>query len=279
MYECHLHMVLDGRDWKQAIARHKPRPDPEILGRTLAQYRDRGFTYLRDGGDKWGVGLLARELAPTYGLTYRTPLAPLCLAGHYGSFIGETFQDLAQYRALVQTRRAQGADFIKIIISGLMDFDRFGILTQPGLEPALIRDMVAIAHDAGFPVMAHCNGGETIVAAARAGVDSIEHGAYASPASLNALGENQVIWVPTLSAIGNLRGTGRHPDYTVARILDSSLQAVAEFAAQGGVIAPGSDAGAWAVPHAGTTEYQLLGQVLTPGQIRSGGEALAKRFS
>ena len=25
--DCHMHMVLDGVDWKQAIARHQPKPD------------------------------------------------------------------------------------------------------------------------------------------------------------------------------------------------------------------------------------------------------------
>ena len=88
--DCHMLMILDGVDWRAAIARHQKGPDEEFLRRCLKAYQDRGFTYLRDGGDRWGVGKRARELAPEYGITYRSPLANLCKRGHYGSFIGET---------------------------------------------------------------------------------------------------------------------------------------------------------------------------------------------
>ena len=38
------------------------------------------------------------------------------------------------------------------------------------------------------------------------------------------------------------------------------------FAAMGGLIAPGTDAGAWAVPHGSLTEFDLLADIdLTPG--------------
>ena len=37
---------------------------------------------------------------------------------------------------------------------------------------------------------------------------------------------------------------------------------VALFASMGGLIAPGTDAGAWAVPHGSLTEYALLKQCL-----------------
>ena len=61
--DCHIHMVLDGENWRAAIGRHREGPDERYIRRTLEVYRDRGFTYLRDGGDKWGVGLRAREMA------------------------------------------------------------------------------------------------------------------------------------------------------------------------------------------------------------------------
>ena len=37
---------------------------------------------------------------------------------------------------------------------------------------------------------------------------------------------------------------------------------MAAFAAMGGLIAPGTDAGAWAVPHGSLSEYALLEQAL-----------------
>ena len=260
--DCHMHMILDGVDWKNAIGRHREAPDLPFIHEVLAHYREQGFVYLRDGGDRWGAGKMARKIAPEYGIRYRTPLAPLCQKGHYGAFIGETYENLREYADLVRKARKDGADFIKIMISGLMDFDRAGVLTEEGLPPEQIRELIHIAHEEGFAVMAHANGARTVEAAAVAGVDSVEHGAYQDEDSMLAMVENGTVWVPTLSTVGNLRGKGRFREEAVREILDSALRNVAFFAEKGGLIAPGSDAGAWAVPHGCVTEFQLLEQAL-----------------
>jgi len=257
-----MHMVLDGVEWRSAIHRHDREVDVAWVRRILKQYQELGFGYLRDGGDRWGVGALARELAPEYGITYRTPLANLCKAGHYGSFIGAKYENFREYRDLVRKAREDGADFIKIMISGLMDFDRFGVLTEEGLHAEEIRELIHIAHEEGFSVMAHANGARTVEAAARAGVDSVEHGAYLDMDALEAMKENGTVWVPTLSTVGNLRGKGRFSEPDVQAILASALENVRAFANLGGLIAPGTDAGAWEVPHGSLTEFELLRQAL-----------------
>ena len=257
-YDCHMHMILDGLDWRAAIARHKDSPEEGFIRRVLESYRDAGFVYLRDGGDRWNAGKRAREIAPEYGIVYRTPLAPLCRKGHYGAFIGKTYETYEEYRELIRQQRDEGADFVKIMISGLMDFDRYGVLTDIPRAEAEIRELIRIAHEEGFSVMAHANGARTVEAAARAGVDSVEHGAYLDGDALQAMAENGTVWVPTLSTIGNLRGTGRFEETAVVRILDSALANVKAFAAMGGILAPGTDAGAWAVPHGCLSEYALL---------------------
>ena len=276
--DCHIHMVLDGEYWKAAIADHAKRVNDALCHSRLARYRQLGYTYLRDGGDRWGVGKRARELAPEFGIAYRTPLGNLCMAGHYGTFIGEKYADLREYTDLVKKARTEGADFIKIMISGLMDFDRFGVLTDTPLSPETIRELIRIAHEEGFSVMAHCNGARTAQAAAEGGVDSIEHGAYLDEEALKAMAENRVIWCPTLSTVANLRGTGRFNEDAVARILDSALENVTRYHALGGIIAPGSDAGAWQVFHGGETEYDILRTVLPDGAIDAGTRAVMERF-
>jgi imidazolonepropionase-like amidohydrolase len=148
------------------------------------------------------------------------------------------------------------------MISGLMDFDRAGVLTEEGLPAGEIKELVHIAHEEGFVVMAHCNGARTMEAAAAAGVDSIEHGAYADYDSLCAMAENRTIWVPTISTIANLRGTGRFNESAVSAIFESAAENICNFAALGGLLAPGSDAGAWAVPHGADTEQALLAELL-----------------
>ena len=260
--DCHMHMILDGYDWRSAIARHASRPEDGFIRDILSRYLRLGYTYLRDGGDRWGAGARARELAGEYGIVYRTPLANLCKKGHYGGFIGESYGDLREYRGLVRKARKDGADFIKIMISGLMDFDRFGVLTEEGFPEEEIRELIRIAHEEGFAVMAHANGARTVEAAARAGVDSVEHGAYLDADALAAMKENGTVWVPTLSTVGNLRGKGRFSEPDVQAILESALVNVKAFADMGGLLAPGTDAGAWAVPHGSLTEFALMEEAL-----------------
>ena len=278
--DCHMHMILDGVEWKSAIARHAEKPDIPWIRGVLETYRQQGYTYLRDGGDRWGAGAAARKLAPEYGIHYVTPLAPLCAKGHYGGFIGQVYGDLREYAGLVADHRAKGADFIKIMISGLMDFDRAGVLTEEGLSPARIRELIHIAHEEGFSVMAHCNGARTMEAAAIAGVDSIEHGAYSDRDALQAMVESKTVWVPTLSTVGNLRGKGRFDEGAVQEIFRRACEAIAAFAEMGGLIAPGTDAGAWAVPHGCETEETLLmGCGVSAEALQKGALAVIERFS
>lgn len=256
--DCHMHMVLDGQYWRSAIERHAAGVEQSWVHSILARYREKGYTYLRDGGDKWGVCAYARKIAPDYGITYKIPFAPISKAGHYGGFIGEQYSTLKEFAALVKSRRTAGADFIKIMISGLMDFDHYGVLTEDGLDAAEIAQLIHIAHGEGFSVMAHANGARTVEAAAAAGVDSVEHGAYLDEDALQAMAQAHTVWVPTVSTVGNLLGKGRFDDVAVEKILENVLQNISRFATIGGMIAVGTDAGAWAVPHGCGTEEDYL---------------------
>lgn len=274
--DCHMHMILDGYEWRSAIARHREKPDEDFIHNVLSIYREQGYTYLRDCGDRWGAGKRARELARDYGITYRTPLAPLCKKGHYGAFIGTVWENLQDYATLVQKAKEEGADFIKIMISGLMDFDHCGVLTEEGLPPGEIKELIHIAHEEGMAVSAHCNGAVTAIAAAEAGLDSVEHGAYLNEEALCAMAQMGTVWVPTLSTIGNLRGKGRFSEKDVGGILDTALENLSRYQ---GLVAPGTDAGAWAVPHGSQTEEALLFSAgITPERLRLGIAAIMEKF-
>lgn len=283
MVDCHIHMVLDGVNWKDAIARHKAAPQEALIRQTLECYQALGFSYLRDGGDRWGVCALAAGLAPEYGIRYRSPGFPIYKNGHYGSFIGRGFDSFAEYRALIREARAHGAQFIKLMISGLMDFDHYGVLTDEPLPPELIRDMIACAHDEGFSVMAHANGDGTVCAALAGGVDSIEHGAYLTDEALCRLAESHAVWVPTLVTIGNLIGCGRFPDEVLTPLLAYQMNAVKKAAALGAKIACGSDAGAYRVLHGqgGIDERALLRRAIGEDAdtvLEAGNAAIMARF-
>ena len=65
-HDCHMHMVLDGVDWRNAIRRHSAQIRENWIRQQLSTYRELGFGDLRDGGDRWGVGAKARELAAEF---------------------------------------------------------------------------------------------------------------------------------------------------------------------------------------------------------------------
>ena len=285
--DCHIHMVLDGVDWRCAIGRHRDGVDKAWVREVLRRYRERGFVYLRDGGDRWGVSQFARSVAPEYGIVYRTPLAPISKKSRYGGFIGQQYEDVRDYVRLIREHREGGADFIKLMISGLMDLRRFGGLTEPGMDPGELRQLVYIAREEGFRVMVHANGARTVEAAAAAGVDSVEHGAYLDRAALCAMVENRTVWVPTLSTLGNLPGVlddapadpERYDPGAVRQILALAMENIRHFRDMGGKIAPGSDAGAWAVCHGQQDEDKLLlAAGLTEQEIQDGAAEIRARF-
>ena len=224
--DLHIHMILDGVYYRAAIDAQKEHPLDGLIRARLSDYQARGVCLLRDGGDAWGVSLRARELAGEYGIDYRSPAFPIYRRGHYGAFIGRGFDTEDEYRALLDEAGEKRADFIKLMISGLIDFDHFGVLTEPGPEPQDIRRMIELAHAAGFAVMAHVNGDRAVTAALQAGVDSIEHGAYLSESVLLRMAQQRTLWVPTLSTIGNLIGSGRYPDAVLKRLLAQQQEAV-----------------------------------------------------
>ena len=258
--DCHIHMVLDGVYWKDAIARHKEGADEPFVRDTLARYQSLGAVYLRDGGDRWGVCELAARLAPEYGIRYVTPAFPICRAGHYGAFIGRTFETFSDYRALLGEVKARGGSFVKLMISGIMDFDRYGAITDEPMPPDLLADCIALAHDGGFSVMVHANGDAAVTAALAAGVDSVEHGAYLSDETVCRLAESGAVWTPTLVTIANLIGCGRYPDKVLLPLFDYQSRAIRLAAQKGANLAPGSDAGAYRVYHGQgmLDEYALL---------------------
>ncbi len=187
MEDLHIHMVLDGVDWKAAIAAHAARPDDGLIRARLEDYRARGVTFLRDGGDRWGVGCRRGSLAHNYGIDYRCPAFPIYQKGHYGAFIGRGFADWTEYARLLDEAQAQGADFIKLMISGLIDFPVYGQLTEAGPAPEDIRKIITLPATAATPSWSHANGDTAVTAALDAGVESIEHGAYLSQDTLRRL--------------------------------------------------------------------------------------------
>ena len=279
--ECHAHLILDGENFKKAVSLHKNGVEETVIRERLLKYKEAGVSLIRDGGDCLGVSQRAKVLAEEYGIFYLTPVFAIHKEGHYGGIVGRGFETIKEYTRLVKEAKTSGADFIKVMISGLIDFESVGRLTEEGLSKELIHEMVHIAHEEGMAVMAHCNGARTLEAAADAGVDSVEHGAYADWDSLQAMKEHGVIWTPTVSPLGNLKGGGRFRDAVTMQITENHLEMVKCFVLLGGQIALGSDAGAWRVPHVDGlwTEFQYLKEIVDEEHLKRSEDLIKEKFS
>lgn len=247
--ECHAHIIMDGVNYRHAIDLHRNGPDDNVIREHLKIYQDRGIIFVRDGGDALGVSARAKELAPEYGIDYRTPVFAIHKEGHYGSIVGKSFSTMPEFYKRVLEAKEQSADFIKIMTTGLLDFNAHGAITGTPLDATEVKEMVHIAHEEGMAVMSHTNGTYGVQAAVEAGVDSLEHGNYMNEESLTMLSESHTVWVPTLVTVRNLLGDGRYADETLRPIIETAEENVRKAFGLGVKVAPGSDAGAYRVLH------------------------------
>ena len=262
--ECHAHIFMNGTDYRKAVQTHKVQANEASVRSALEAYRKAGVTYVREGGDPYGASLLAGRLASEYGIEYRSPVFAIHKNGHYGKIVGRGFDTLKEYHQRVLEAASEGADFIKIMTTGLLDFNDDGKVTGTPVDEAEVREMVHIAHEEGFAVMSHTNGIYGTRAAIEAGVDSLEHGNYMDTETIAMLADSNTVWVPTLVTVRNLVGCGRYKDSVLNPIIHEA-EVLVRLAYQKKVkVAPGSDAGAYMVPHGKgiLQEWEAFRQIL-----------------
>lgn len=283
--ECHAHIIMNGVNYRQAIDMHKYGPDGQIIREHLKAYQDREITFVRDGGDALGVSMRAKELASEYGIDYRTPIFAIHKEGHYGSIVGKSFATMREFHDRVLEAKNAGADFIKIMTTGIMDFNAHGAVTGTPLDAAEVKEMVHIAHEEGLAVMSHTNGNYGVQAALSAGVDSLEHGNYMNEESLVMFAESDTVWVPTLVTVRNLLGDGRYEDDALKPIVESAEENIRKAFQLGVKVALGSDAGAYRVIHGKgiQDEVQAFVQILGDREavyrwLADGESEIRKRF-
>lgn len=246
--ECHGHIILDGKDYKKAVALHADGLKREVIDRRLEDCALRGIRFYRDGGDVAGATAYAARRASRFGIDYRTPVFAIYKKGHYGGMFGNGFDTLAEYEQLVRQVQEEGGHYIKLMISGINDFNVYGRLTGGTLEAGLIRDMVQAAHETGFAVMAHVNTAQQVTWALEAGVNSIEHGYYMDDGCLRLLQKTGAVWVPTFSPVEQAEQSGLFPSGVPAQMLELHRRNLKSAVDLGVLIACGSDAGSFLVP-------------------------------
>ncbi|MFK7831189.1 MAG: amidohydrolase family protein [Congregibacter sp.] len=102
-------------------------------------------------------------------------------------------------RRATRNRIKYGADLIKITSTGGVLTDR-ATGTGKQMEDDELMEVVRAAHSMGRKVASHAHEEEGIVAALKAGVDSIEHGTYTGEAAIREFKRSGAYLVPTLVA-------------------------------------------------------------------------------
>lgn len=110
---------------------------------------------------------------------------------------GKPCSGAAACREGVRERVADGADVIKISVSGSASDDTGSETAEADLLPDELDAIVATAKSLGRRVAAHVTSTKAINAAIRAGVNTIEHATYADKESFKLMKQNGAILVPT----------------------------------------------------------------------------------
>ncbi len=261
LVDTHVHLFLDGAPTEVAVRSAHLKQGVDALtetARTSArQALACGVTLVRDVGDRHGINNRVRDEAalPASGMSQvRSGGLGVKRARRYGAFMAADVADDAGIRASVH-RLAQDNDEIKLILTGIIDFDAGAVTDEPQFTAAAARVVVETAHEAGRKVFAHCSGHKGLQVAVAAGVDAIEHGFFMSREILAAMRDRQLAWTPTFCPVHfqwahpQAAGWSAQTVGNLRRILDAHAEHVCLARELGVRVLVGTDAGSMGVQH------------------------------
>ncbi len=175
-------------------------------------------------------------------------------AKRYGAFMASDVGDdesIKQSVAQISSYQRR----IKIILTGIIDFDAGAVTDEPQFTLAEAQLIVATAREHGRSTFAHCSGQKGLAIAAQAGVGSIEHGFFMNRETLALMRDRQVGLDTDLcpvffqwahpDAVGWSANTVGH----LRRILDSHAEHLRLAHDMGVPLLLGTDAGSMGVEH------------------------------
>lgn len=200
MIDCHVHFAISGGpDWLSEARE----PYATACWRAAKHARDTlraGFTTVRTLGGRDGADPAMRD-ARARGLVEGPRIVAtnlvVCITGGHGAWIGREADGPDDVRKAVREQLKAGADVVKFIATG-------GVMTpnvEPGAQQLTFEELQAgieEAHKAGFKTAAHAHGADGILAAVKAGVDSIEHGSFMTDEAMDLMKQRGTCYSVTL---------------------------------------------------------------------------------
>lgn len=292
LVDAHVHLFLDGATTDGKLrSDHLKLPVEQLVAAARGSARQSlacGVTLVRDAGDRHGINHLVRDEArpPGNGLVrVRSGGMGIKRPKRYGAFMAADVEDALGIDETVRTQ-ALSNDEIKLILTGIIDFDAGAVTDEPQFDLEAARQVVACARTAGRKVFAHCSGAKGLAIAAAAGVGSIEHGYFMAREHLETMLENRVAWTPTFSPVHfqwaqpHWAGWSAQTVGNLRRILDDHARHLSLAAAMGVTLLLGTDAGSMGVEHGRAVAEEIrryLEAGLTLEQILAAATANARR--
>lgn len=254
LIDAHIHMALNSYFSKKSWITSTMQERKTWIRDIILQYKSRNIYVLRDGGDGIFVSETARNIAVSEGMIYKSPIYAFYKKGHYGSFLGESIDNTKDFKEKFKMLMLYKPDHLKIVLTGIINFECYGDFGGIGFTQDELNYMVLVAKENNIPVMVHANGSKAVDMAILAGVSTIEHGYLITDAELYGMAEKNIVWVPTLSPLGNIicanDPTFKNEIPVIKAVFDGQVDNVRKAVAMGVKVALGSDSGAYRVNHA-----------------------------
>lgn len=245
LVDCHDHLCIDtGDEHAQALE-----SDQYHIAKGLRNARrmvQGGITTLRDVGEKHYNDVVLREALNSGEFPGPRVISCgefMCRTGGHAWYFGVEVNGPDDVRRAVRQQLKNGAQFIKVMISGGIG-TKGSDPTGQELSDEEIQVLIAEAHRAGRKVAAHIHGGPGARVAIEAGLDTLEHGIYLTREELALMAERGTHLVVThgfIDAALSLPGVPEH-FVTKSRVAKENYQQRIQWAHELGVkVAAGGD--------------------------------------
>lgn len=240
--DSHIHFTVEGA----------PANPEELYGIKKDLLRS-GIMAVCDCGHKSGIGLEAKKLLTndmTDSFRIKSAGRAIYKKGTYGVFLGMAVSSSEEIKRAVDEIANQGADFIKVINSGIVHFNDVPYVTPGGFDYEELKVICESSRIKGLQVKCHANSDAAVRSAVNAGASSIEHGYFISNETILMMAEKNVSWTPTVFALLCFASILPPAQRTLAEeVVEHHLSSINYASSVGVNLRVGTDSGSKGVRH------------------------------
>jgi imidazolonepropionase-like amidohydrolase len=218
LIDCHDHLGINMGDEEQQ-AKQTNGYTALVAAKNARTVLKNGITTLRDMGEQGFVDIdikkaIEEGIVPGPRLLVSGKF--ICRSGGHAWFSGREADGTDDIRKAIREQVRQGADLIKLMISGGISTPGSSPLDADYSEEEIIT-AVEEAHRLGKKIAAHLYGGKGADWAIGAGIDSIEHGAYLTESQLKAMSKKGTFLVSTVGVMAAVSKGENVPEYMIEK--------------------------------------------------------------